>query len=179
MSVEVAPVIAEVTVVVDTAALTVTPLLASLTVTPSPAPVVDVTVQQVAVEVAGAGVPGPTGATGAPGNVAYVIAAEPMPALTVVTVRTDGLGYRASSDTTADSDRILGIASNSAIAGEQVAVYETGEIIAGSPVDIGPLYLNTDGSLTPSANTGAYQLIVAYALTTTRIAVRVGLPIYR
>lgn len=90
---------------------------------------------------------------------------------------TGGVVYADQTDTLTIG-RLMGIASNSATAGNDVVVIVSGEV--DEPTwnwTPGEVYLSTNGTLTQTSPTTGYLQVIGVALTPTRLSVGIQLPI--
>ena len=106
-------------------------------------------------------------------------AAEPIFALTAVTLSADGL-HRADAATMGASDRVLGVSLTAGVAGAPVRVLTEGLVTnTGWAFTEGELlYVGLNGVITPAQEGGFCQML-GWAVSPTKIFVRVGRAILR
>jgi len=111
--------------------------------------------------------------------VVTLLCGENVNAYQAVAVRSDGLAYKADAGTVADASRFVGVAITSATAGNSIQVQQEGVLVnngflftAGEAV-----FLGAAGALVQTPNAGAFELPLGVALSSSELAVQIGLPI--
>lgn len=138
---------------------------------------VEVTVPELIEIEVSPGLPGPPGPPGT-GVVVTAVAGVDIAALVACIVDTDGLAYPASSATAADAAKVGGVTNLPYLTGEVATLIIVGELVTGSPITAGPVFVDVDGSLTTDPDTGVFQYSVGCAVTTGLLIINLGLPIY-
>jgi hypothetical protein len=112
------------------------------------------------------------------GNVIY-LSGEELSGHRVVMVDMDGLVYYADKDTIQDSQRVLGITVGAVSQGVEINISTLGEMteltwnwIAGLAI-----FLGNDGVLTQTPPITGFQMVVAFAITPTKIMINPKPPI--
>lgn len=164
---------------VVTAVAEVVVLEAGSVVEPIAALAAVVSIEASATEAGSPGAPGRQGPPGPSGNVGVTVEAlVNLNAYTVVKVMGTGQARPASSLILGDGEATTGVTTAPALAGEQVPIRTVGAVSVSGTLPVGPLYLSTDGSLTPDHDSGLFQLRIGYAQTPTLLIVRIDPPIY-
>lgn len=139
----------------------------------------DVRVSEIAIP----GPPGPPGEDGKSGALAFsYLAAVPISGHRLVMLNRDGRLVYASAGELAHADRVLGVTTAAAAAGDSVVVQRAGELTEPSwswEVDL-PIYLGLDGALTqepPATPASKFSLVVGVPVTPTTVFFNIGFPI--
>lgn len=138
------------------------------------------------VRVAEIGIPGPPGPPGKDGQGGALVfsypAAVAISGHRLVMLDRDARLVYASAGSLAHADRVLGVTTAAAAAGDLVAVQRGGEMTEPSwswALDL-PIYLGLDGALTqtpPATPASKFSLVVGVPVTPTTIFINIGFPI--
>ncbi len=145
--------------------------------------VLDKTKENLILEVAKQGIPGPQGAAGEPGQagVAFVPlkASGALGGQRVVRAAFPGYVRYADSSLAADANHVVGISLNAAVDGATVNVAASGEIVEPTwnwEPDM-PVFVGLEGRLTQTPPAAGFSLVVAVATSPTSVVVGVKQPI--
>ncbi|WP_243350873.1 hypothetical protein [Stenotrophomonas acidaminiphila] len=152
-----------------------------------PAPVAAVRADTRAVAVVGKGAQGPEGPVGPPGPAGgdvFVRQADgALGGHRVVRSTGQGAAGYADAQVAEHGDDVLGITLGAAVAGDEVQIQGSGEIVepswAWQPQE--PIFLGAHGAMTqvpPAVDSAAFLLVLGFATSATSMQVRIETPIY-
>lgn len=104
-----------------------------------------------------------------------LIAGQNINAFQAVAVHADGQAYLADAGTTADINRIVGVALNSASTGNAVEIIQLGTV-SNNGFLFTPgqaVYLGLAGALVQVSNSGAFELALGIALSSSKLALQI------